>query len=155
MVFEAHDPRKVFSGEVLVLDNSVAMRWLVASAKAEDQRYAHDVRDWIKAEQVRVIVPYLWVYEAAHVVARYVSRGNVTHQVASDTLVAFEEYFTIMIGRESPNVLSEFAQAHDLSGYDAAYVLLAKAESAPLATLDGKMKEVAGKLGIDTFERPC
>ena len=26
-------------------------------------------------------------------------------------LVAFEEYFTIMIGGESPNVLSEFAQA--------------------------------------------
>lgn len=90
MVFEAHDPRKAFSGKVIVLDNSVAMRWLVASAKAEDQRYAQDIRNWIKAEQVRVIVSYLWVYEAAHVVARYVSRGNVTHQAASETLATLD-----------------------------------------------------------------
>ncbi len=153
MAFESHDPRTAFSGKVLVLDNSVAMRWLVASKKPEDQRYAQEVRDWIQEEQVRVIVPYLWVYEAAHVVAGYVDRGDITHQLASDTLLAFEEYFAIMIGRESPNVLSEFAQVHDLSGYAAAYVLLAKTASAPLATLDGTMREVADTLGIENFRR--
>ena len=152
MGFEASDPRKAHSNELVVLDNSVAMRWLVASKKTDDQRYAMSVRDRIRAERLWVLVPYLWVYEAAHVVAGYVGRGDLTHQLASETLLAFEDYFTIVIGREPPNTLSEFAQAHGVSGYDAAYVMLAKAESVALATLDGSMREVAGKLGIEIFE---
>ena len=48
--------------------------------------------------------------------------------------------------------LSEFAQAHSLSAYDAAYVMLAQKEGLGLATLDKDMREAAANLGVSVLE---
>ena len=151
MVFEVNEPAQAYRSDTVVLDNSVSMRWLVASRKRQDQQYALTVRERIRSEDLRVMVPYLWVYEAAHVVAGYVDRGDLNPQASGDALMAFQEYFTILIGRESAAELSEFSRTHKLSAYDAAYLMLAKTLSAPLATLDKQMRKVAKKLGVALF----
>jgi len=38
-----------------------------------------------------------------------------------------------------------------VTAYDAAYLLLARSEGLPLATLDRKMRKVAKGMGIDVF----
>ena len=49
MGFEALDPFRSHGDQAIVLDNSVAMRWLVASTHAEHQRFALNVREHIAA----------------------------------------------------------------------------------------------------------
>ncbi len=50
-----------------VLDNSVAMRWLLASNKASDQKYAELVlKSLVDAE---VLVPNLWHLEVANLLS--------------------------------------------------------------------------------------
>ena len=58
-----------------VLDNSVAMRWLLASQKQTDQAYAETVlRSFTEAEAV---VPHLWQLEAANVLLAAEKRGEI------------------------------------------------------------------------------
>jgi len=149
--FESSDPGTVNSGDALVLDNSVAMRWLVASGKAADQQYAIRVRDYIQAQRLRVMVPYLWTYEAAHVAARYANLGELEYGVAANALTALHELCSIIIDREAPLALFEFADRYGVSAYDAAYLMLARSQSLPLATVDRKMRRVAKKLRITVF----
>lgn len=152
MGFEVREPGRHYSQGGVVVDNSVAMRWLISSGKPGDQRYARQVRDFIQAEQPQIMVPYLWTYEAANVVAYYVRRGELEYSVAANTLQAFNQLFTITIDRgETPLALFESAEAHGVTAYDAAYLLLARHEGIPLATLDKKMRKVARKMGIEIF----
>jgi len=48
-----------------VLDNSVAMRWLLASQKKTDQAYAEGVLQSLA--EAEAMVPHLWHLEAANV----------------------------------------------------------------------------------------
>ena len=58
-----------------VLDNSVAMRWLLASPKVSEQRYAESVlKSLAKAEAV---VPNLWHLEAANVLLGATKRNDI------------------------------------------------------------------------------
>jgi predicted nucleic acid-binding protein len=149
--FEVKEPGKVHSQGALVLDNSVAMRWLLASGKAADQRYAKSVRNHIKKHRPRVLVPYLWTYEAANVVAQYVRLGELDYDVAANTLIALQELCAVIIERETPLAIFECAEVHGVTAYDAAYLLLARSECLPLATLDKKMRKVARTMGIAVF----
>ena len=58
-----------------VLDNSVAMRWLLASQNQTDQAYAETVlRSFTESEAV---VPHLWHLEAANVLLAAEKRGEI------------------------------------------------------------------------------
>ena len=153
MGFEVREPGKAHSGAALVVDNSVAMRWLVTSGKPADRRYALTVRDFVQNERARVMVPYLWTYEAANVVAYYVREGGLEYSVAINALHALNDLFTINIDRgETPQALFEAAGMYGITAYDASYLLLARSEGLPLATLDKKMRKVAKGMGILLFE---
>lgn len=78
--------------------------------------------------------------------------ADVTYQQGTRLLHALEDVFTVVVGQESATELAEFAGAHRLSGYDAAYVMLAERQNAPLATLDRDMKKVAKTLGVSLFQ---
>lgn len=152
MGFEVREPGKVYSREGIVVDNSVAMRWLIASGKAADQRYAQRVRDFIGEHRPQVMVPYLWTYEAANVVAYYVRQGELEYRLAINTLLALNDLFSIAIDRtETPMALFEASEVHGVTAYDASYLLLARGEGLPLATLDRKMRKVAKSMGIKVF----
>ena len=149
--YEVRESGVAYSQTGLVLDNSVSMRWLISSGKPADQRYARVVRDHIQQYRPQVLVPYLWVYEAANVVAQYVRLGEVEFSVASNTLIALHDLFSINIERETPLALFELAQGYGVTSYDAAYLLLARNAGLQLATLDKKMRKTAAKMGIALF----
>ena len=135
-----------------ILDNSVAMRWLLASNKASDQRYAESVlRSLANAE---AIVPNLWHLEAANVLLSTASRKDIEASevarftvqlenlpISVDTLTANQVFgHTIPLGR-----------AYRLSSYDAAYLELALRESLPLATLDKNLLRAAGRSDVEIY----
>ncbi len=152
MGFEVREPARPYATAGLVIDNSVAMRWLFASEKRVDQNYAISVRDHIRVQGLRVLVPYLWVYEAANVVAHYVSKGEFDPGDARNALRALHDMCSIAINRqETPLALFEAANSLGLSAYDCAYLLLARTEALPIATLDKKMRKAAATWGVEVF----
>lgn len=135
-----------------VLDNSVAMRWLLASNKASDQRYAESVlKSLANAE---AIVPNLWHLEAANVLLGATNRNQIevselerfTVQlenlpISVDTLTAYQVFgHTISL-----------AKAYRLSSYDAAYLELALREGLPLATLDRDLLRAAKRSDVEIY----
>ena len=70
---------------------------------------------------------------------------------AANTLMALQALCAVIIDREAPLALFEAAEAHGVTAYDAAYLLLARSEGLPLATLDRKMRKVAKTMGIPVF----
>ncbi|MEE4203757.1 MAG: type II toxin-antitoxin system VapC family toxin [Halieaceae bacterium] len=143
-VFKALEP---LDGHAVILDNSVVMRWLVASANEEQQAYALAIRDGLR-EGMQPVVPYLWIYEASHVVSRYVSSNELTLENGTAAIRALYQLLSVMVVKESPVELMNFAATHNISAYDAAYILLAKQVRAPLATLDQQMRSVATDQGV-------
>ncbi|MEE8056259.1 MAG: type II toxin-antitoxin system VapC family toxin [Pseudomonadales bacterium] len=125
----------------LVIDNSVMMRWLFKDGSASDQQYAKNVLQAIKVEAFTVLVPYLWVYESAFVTHYYTKQQVISQEDASRRLDALFELSTIIRGEEHPNQLLTLAQPYKVSAYDASYLLLAKQQDCPLATLDKKMQK--------------
>lgn len=152
MGLEVKESGKTYTDAALVVDNSVAMRWLIASGKTADRDYAFAVRDFVLDNRSQVLAPYLWSYEAANVAAYYVRTGELEHNVAADSLLALQNLFTIQIDRnETPWALFETAVAQGVSAYDMAYLLLAQGEGLPLATLDRNMRKVARDMEVRLF----
>lgn len=136
----------------LVVDNSVMMRWLFKDGSSSDQDYAHSVLEKIKAKNLRVIAPYIWVYEAAFVSHYYTKQQAIRYDEAITCLDALFELSTIIRGEETPSQLLEIADAYSVSSYAAAYLLLAKQHDCPLATLDKKMQKACKKAKGKLFE---
>lgn len=135
----------------LVVDNSVMMRWLFDDGSAADRRYAMVVLDRIRERQGAVFVPYLWVYEAAHVVNFYVEQGDMQKLDGVRHLESLHDLASVVSEYQSPSSLFEFSHAHSLSAYDSAYLLLARSLGLPIATLDRKMRRVAAQAAIGVF----
>ena len=148
MAFESIEQKRIKNRTGLVVDNSVMMRWLFDDGSARDLRYARQMLQKINDEGVQVLVPYIWVYEAAHVVNYYARDGQIDHQGAVKRLDALSDLCTVVIDKVSPGMLFGFANTHNLSTYDAAYLLLAQTSACAVATLDKKMLGVARKLGV-------
>ncbi len=135
-----------------VLDNSVAMRWLLESIKEEDQRYAENV---LKSfSNIDALVPNLWHLEATNVLLGAEKRAEITVgeiegfiiqlenlPIQVDPLTAYQSFSkTIALGR-----------AYNLSSYDAAYLELAIRESIPLSTLDKNLVNASKKSGVEIY----
>ncbi|MBK6289799.1 MAG: type II toxin-antitoxin system VapC family toxin [Gammaproteobacteria bacterium] len=137
-----------------VLDNSVAMRWLLASDKATDQRYAEAVlRSMTTAEAV---VPNLWHLEAANVLLGACLRENV--EIGEiERFTAQLENLRITVDALTANQVFghtiALALAYRLSSYDAAYLELALREGLPLATLDKDLRRAARKSDVTIYLR--
>ena len=135
-----------------VLDNSVAMRWLLASNKASDQKYAETVLE--SMVRATAVVPNLWHLEAANVLLEATRRKEIN--------VAEAERFTsqlesLPIAVDSMTAHQSFghgmtlAAAYGLSSYDAAYLELALREGLPLASLDKGLIRAAKKADIEIY----
>jgi predicted nucleic acid-binding protein len=136
-----------------VLDNSVTMRWLLASGKTADQRYAEQVLASLLENEA--VVPSLWCLEVANVLLGAERSGDIEAGVAEAFLSQLER---LPICTESATVAHVFlrtlslARTYKLSSYDAAYLELAMRESLPLATLDKELKKAAVKAGIGLYQ---
>lgn len=136
-----------------VLDNSVAMCWLLNDGRPADVAYALKVLDALK--QTSAMVPGLWALEAANVVAKVEAKGLVT-EARTQVFVATLTRLTITTDKATAShALSDtlnLARRYKLSAYDAAYLELALREGLPLATLDADLEKAARKSGVKRFE---
>ncbi|WP_202966629.1 type II toxin-antitoxin system VapC family toxin [Cellvibrio sp. OA-2007] len=135
-----------------ILDNSVAMRWLLATGKLTDQTYAETVL--LSLNETQAIVPQIWQLEAANVLLGAEKRGQldaenveafVSHldslPIVTDTLTHQQVFSRTM----------SLARAYKLSSYDAAYLELALREGLPIATLDQDLLKAALKANVKIY----
>ncbi|MFM7698698.1 MAG: type II toxin-antitoxin system VapC family toxin [Limnohabitans sp.] len=133
----------------LVVDNSVAMRWLFADGSKADRLYASNVAALV--ETCEVHVPSLFVTEAANVISRALKTGVITPQDCESRFDLLHAMQVNLDPVESTHTITSLAmRAFELrlSAYDASYLLLAKKLACPLATLDKDLRRAAKKYRV-------
>lgn len=132
-----------------VLDNSVAMRWLLNHRDLDTQDYARNVPKML-IDGGSAIVPNLWALEAANVIAKQIKKGNIIQAEASQFIALLAE-LDIQPDRDThDHALGDtlgLAQQYGLSSYDASYLELALRKGLPVATVDQDLAEAARKAG--------
>lgn len=132
-----------------VLDNSVAMRWLLNDRDLDTQDYARNVLKML-IDGGSAIVPNLWALEAANVIAKQIKKGNIIQAEASQFIALLAE-LDIQPDRDThDHALGDtlgLAQQYGLSSYDASYLELALRKGLPVATVDQDLAEAARKAG--------
>jgi len=135
-----------------VLDNSVSMRWLLASEKTSDQKYAENVLD--SMIEASALIPNLWHLEAISVLLgaekrNEISLGEIEKFISQlenlpihvDSLTALHAFSrTLVLSRE-----------YNISSYDASYLELAMREGLPLSSLDKKLLKAAKKADVEIY----
>ncbi|WP_299881623.1 type II toxin-antitoxin system VapC family toxin [uncultured Cocleimonas sp.] len=135
-----------------VLDNSVSMRWLLASTKKADQNYSEKVLKSMLDDEA--YVPDLWHLEAANVLLSAKKRSEID---AGEIEIFISQLENLPIHTDSSTSKQAFnrtlalADAYKLSSYDAAYLELAIREGLPIATLDKDLRKAAKKAGIEIY----
>ena len=136
---------------MIVLDASVALAW---SFRDEHSAEANAVADYLVA--ARAVVPSIWPLEVANALLSAERRGRLDAEERSqiiDLLTALPIDVEHASLAQSLGTISDVAQAHDLSAYDASYVELAHRLAIPLATLDARIAAAALALGVASFAR--
>lgn len=133
----------------LVLDNSVAMLWLLPQSNLGGVALAEKVLGLM--HQSGAVVPSLWALEAANVMAKAQRMGKI-NQAQSSAFIALLESLPIdadnqTAGRALHDTL-DLAHRYGLSAYDAAYLELALRMQLPLATLDQELQKAAEDAGV-------
>jgi predicted nucleic acid-binding protein len=95
------------------------------------------------------IVPMLWDCEVANALMAARRRGRIS---ASDVTRSLQSVSSMGCTRDTqvidPSVLASAAAEHDVTAYDAAYLLLAIRRGAPLATVDRQLARAAVVAGV-------
>jgi predicted nucleic acid-binding protein len=122
---------------VIVLDASAAIDWLLQTAagqRIEQRIYSHN-------ESLHA--PHLLDLEVGQVLRRLVREGLVSNDRADQ---AIEDLLDLRITRYPHFVLLSriWQLRHNLSAYDAAYVVLAEQLGARLLTRDGRLASASG-----------
>ncbi len=135
-----------------VLDNSVAMRWLLVSQKKADQAYAEKVLQSLA--ETEAVVPHLWHLEAANVLLGAEKRGELETGEVERFLAQLESLPIQVDPLTAHQAFSRtlgLSRAYKLSSYDAAYLELSIREGLPLATLDKDLRKAAKKADVDLY----
>ena len=131
----------------MVLDASVAVAWCFED---ESSPFTEAVLDQLSAG-TKALTPAIWPFEVANALLVAERRKRVTLAQASAMLRRIAG-LPISVDPIQPglafNQILSVARQNDLTEYDAAYVELALREGLSLATLDGKLRRVASRIGI-------
>ena len=134
----------------LVVDNSVAMRWLFADGSEADRQYANEVAALVETAEVHV--PALFVTEATNVISRALKAGVITAQESQsrfDLLNGMQANIDPIESTHTTMTLAIQAFELGLSAYDASYLLLAQKLGCPLATLDKDLRRAAKNCRVE------
>ncbi len=133
-----------------VADSSVAIAWAVPSQSSEaTDRLLADVE-----QGARLVVPALWFFEVANSLIVLTRRGRLA---LKDCALAREE-----LARLAPLVdeeghghafrgISDLAESHSLSVYDAVYLELSLRRRLPLASRDAALNKAAKLAGAEVL----
>lgn len=135
-----------------VLDNSVAMRWALATQNKKDQGYSEQVL--VSLARVSALVPNLWHLEVCNVLFAAEKRGDISVDIA-ETFLARLEQLPITVDNETYRQafrgILKLSRSQSLSSYDAAYLELAIRHSLPIATLDKQLQKAAKRLSVPIY----
>ena len=134
----------------IVVDASVAMTWCFPD---ENSGYAHAVLDELSG--ISAVVPALWTIEVANALAVGERRKRITGADSSrfvDLVSALSIRFDSRTAGRALSHALPLARAYGLSAYDATYLELAMRESAPLATLDDRLRAAAEASGVLIYQ---
>ena len=133
----------------LVVDASLTLAWAF-----EDERrgLAMSVLDALNGSEA--IAASIWPLEVANGLAVAERRGSITAQEAN-RFASLVLQLPIVVDpgerRRPLEATRQLARAHQLSAYDASYLELAVRLGVPLATLDRRLADAAGRAGVPLF----
>lgn len=129
----------------MVIDSSVTMAWCFEDEATNDSeaildRLVHD----------EAVVPGLWEFEVGNVLLVAERRGRITEAQAA-RFVDLLTQLPIRIDASPTDITAVLAvgRRHNLSAYDAAYLVLAERLAAPMATLDDKLATASRNAGVE------
>ncbi|MFO7767523.1 MAG: type II toxin-antitoxin system VapC family toxin [bacterium] len=132
-----------------VLDASVTLSWCFQDEATEETRRILD-RMVVEA----AVVPGLWSLEVVNVLA-LAERADRIEPAQTATFIELLRTLRIEVEEIFPGSafdrLLELCRKHALTSYDAAYLDLALRRNLPLASLDERLRRVAGSLGIEVL----
>ena len=129
---------------MFVVDASVTMAWCFEDDATEA---TEAVLDRLRSE--RALVPAIWPLEVANVLLVAHRRSRV-NEAQIGRFVHLLAQLPIDVDETSADVASLVAlgRTHELSSYDASYLLLAERAGLPLATLDDRLAKAAARAGV-------
>ena len=133
-----------------VLDASIALAWAVDHPEPAGAR---EIRQSFLSGRL-AIVPSLWVLEMANGLVQAERRGKLDFVEVERARDLYESMMSsyIEVQIDSPQTsfreIQEMARRHQLTAYDASYLVLALQHHLPLATLDGSLIAAAKKSGL-------
>ena len=136
-----------------VLDNSVSMRWLLASEKASDQKYSENVLESMR--DVDALTPNLWHLEAISVLTGAEKRGEVSLGEIERFISQLENlpvHVDPLTAHQAFSRTLALSRAYNINSYDASYLELAMREGLPLASLDKKLVKAAKKADVEIYK---
>jgi len=128
-----------------VVDNSVVMSWCF---KDEINNYADKVLDRLTG--ATAVVPSIWLLEVVNVLLAAERQKRLSESDSIRFLTLLSQ-LPIVIEHERPETMQELlalGRTNNLSSYDASYLNLAMKKGLPLATLDNKLIEAAGRVNV-------
>jgi predicted nucleic acid-binding protein len=127
-----------------VLDASVTMAWCFEDETTPE---TDAVLDRLAGDPA--VVPSLWEYEVANVLLVGARRGRLS-EFQTVRFVSLLAKLPINVDLVPPEITTLLAagRRHQLSAYDAAYLLLAERDGIPLATCDEKLDAAARDAGV-------
>jgi len=135
-----------------VLDNSVAMRWLLESERVSAQKYAENVLKSLANSDA--LVPNLWHLEAVSVLVGAEKRCEVSLGEIERFISQLENlpiHIDPSTAHHAFNRTLTLARAYNISSYDASYLELAIREGLPVASLDKKLIKAAKKADVEIY----
>jgi predicted nucleic acid-binding protein len=136
-----------------VLDTSIALKWFLEDEN--DRSYSLAILESITGEH-RPVVPFLWYYEIASTLLIQVQRNRVEFEKILIYLSIIDEMTIDVDPPNSSSILQlpHLARTLNLTGYDAAFLELAKRLELPLATADKALMRAASELGVSLWVMP-
>lgn len=134
---------------MFVLDASLTLAWALDEAETQYTRA-------VLAEVLEhvVTVPTLWPLEIVNAAVMAARRGRIDKDEVQ-ALIGLVRGLDVEVDeqglRVAFDVVSDLAQQHGLTSYDAAYLELALRLDAPLATIDAGLARAARAAGVELF----
>jgi predicted nucleic acid-binding protein len=126
---------------MIVLDASAAVDWLLQTSAGQS------IERRIFSGNETLHVPHLLDLEVTQVLRRLARQGLVSASRADD---AIRDLLDLRINRYSHVVLLPriWQLRHNVSAYDAAYIVLAETLGAPLVTRDARLASASGHAAL-------
>ena len=138
----------------LVVDASVAARWLSKDGSLSDISYSNGILERLTLPNERAHVPCHWSLEIANVATRGERMGYIEWSMVEYFLHLIEDIdfqIDVEASTRALTELTDLARHYRLTPYDAAYLELAQRLECPLATLDKDLRRAAEKAGLEVL----